>query len=124
MNNINMNGVADQSSLTGENGAHLKQIEPPAYLVAAGTVFDPATFNTYAQQIPRTLAPFGGHFLVGGGKIEALEGTPPKFTVIIAFESLEKANAWWSSPAYEAIKPIRHASSKAQLFFVEGVPAE
>jgi uncharacterized protein (DUF1330 family) len=44
--------------------------------------------------------------------------------VIIAFENLEKANAWWNSPTYETIKPIRHASSEARLFFVEGVPAE
>ena len=97
---------------------------PPAYLVAGGTILDPATFNTYAQQIPRTLAPFGGRFLVGGGKMEPLEGDPPKFSVIIAFESLEKANAWWNSPAYEAMKPIRHASSKASLFFVEGVASD
>jgi uncharacterized protein (DUF1330 family) len=95
----------------------------PAYLVAGGTVFDPATFDEYAQQIPRTLVPFGGRFLVGGSKVEALEGDPPKFSVIIAFDSLEKAKAWWSSPAYEAIKPIRHASAKATLFFVVGVPA-
>jgi uncharacterized protein (DUF1330 family) len=49
-----------------------------------------------------------------------LEGDPSKFSVVIAFESLEKANAWWNSPTYEAIKPIRRAS-KANLFFVEGV---
>src|SRR5271156_2905220 len=80
---------------------------PLAYLVAQGTLLDPATFHTYAQQVPRTLTPFGGHFLVSGGKVEALEGDPPKFSVIIAFDSMEKANAWWNSPAYEAIKPIR-----------------
>jgi len=97
---------------------------PPAYLVAQGTLLDPATFSTYAQQVPHTLAPFGGHFLVGGGKVEALEGDPPKFSVIIAFDSLEKANAWWNSPAYDAIKPIRHASAKATLFIVEGVPTD
>ena len=99
-------------------------LAPPAYLVAEGTVVDRATFNTYAQQIPGTLAPFGGHFLVSGGKVEALEGDPPKFSVIIAFDSVEKANAWWNSPAYEAIKPIRRASAKATLFIVEGVPTD
>jgi len=44
--------------------------------------------------------------------------------VIIAFDSVEKANAWWNSPAYEAIKPIRRASAKATLFIVEGVAAD
>jgi uncharacterized protein (DUF1330 family) len=96
----------------------------PAYLVAEGTIFDPATFNTYARQVPGTLAPFGGHFIVSGGNAEPLEGNPPGFSVIIAFDSIEQAHAWWNSPAYEAIKPIRHASAKASLFFVQGVPAE
>jgi uncharacterized protein (DUF1330 family) len=68
---------------------------PPAYLVAQGTLLDPATFHTYAQQVPQTLTQFGGHFLVSGGKVEALEGDPPKFSVIIAFGSMEKANAWF-----------------------------
>jgi uncharacterized protein (DUF1330 family) len=85
---------------------------------------NPTTFKTYAQQVPRTLAPFGDHFLDSGGKVEALEGDPPKFSVIIAFDSVEKANAWWDSPAYEVIKPIRHASAKATLFVLEGVPAD
>jgi uncharacterized protein (DUF1330 family) len=113
------------SAIAKATDVHEQQSKaPPAYLVAQGTLFDPTTFHTYAQQVPHTLAPFGGHFLVSGGKVEALEGDPPKFSVIIAFDSMEKAKAWWSSPAYEAIKPIRHASAKATLFFVVGVPAD
>jgi uncharacterized protein (DUF1330 family) len=40
---------------------------------------------------------------------------------MIAFDSMEKARGWWTSPDYEAIKPIRHSSAVARLYFVEGV---
>jgi uncharacterized protein (DUF1330 family) len=104
---------------------HAQQAKPlPAYVVAELEVTDPAKFGTYAQQIPGTLAPFGGHFLVRRGKIEAVEGDAPKGFVIIAFDSMEKADAWEHSPAYEAIRPIRHASAKTTVFIAEGLPSE
>jgi uncharacterized protein (DUF1330 family) len=34
---------------------------------------------------------------------------------------MEKAQAWEDSPAYEAIKPIRHSSAKSRVFIAEGV---
>jgi uncharacterized protein (DUF1330 family) len=104
---------------------HAQQTKaPPAYVIAEPVVSDPATFQKYGQQIPGTLEPFGGHFLVRGGKIEAVEGDAPQRFVIIAFDSAEKAMAWENSPAYEAIKPLRHASAKTRLFIVEGVSAQ
>jgi len=51
-----------------ENSISAISKAPPAYLVAQGTLLDPATFNTYAQQVPKTLAPFGGNFLVTGAR--------------------------------------------------------
>jgi uncharacterized protein (DUF1330 family) len=97
---------------------------PPAFVVAEPFISDPATFQKYAQQVPATLVPFGGHYIVRGGKVQAVEGDPPQRFVIIAFDSAEKANAWENSPAYEAIKPLRHASAKTRIFIVDGVPAE
>jgi len=111
--------------LAAGTAIHAQQTKaPPAYVVAELQITDPAKFQTYAQQVPGTLAPFGGHFLVRRGKIAAVEGDAPKGFVIIAFGSMEKANAWENSPAYEAIKPIRHASANTTVFIAEGVPAE
>jgi uncharacterized protein (DUF1330 family) len=62
--------------------------------------------------------------IVRGGQTDALEGDAPKRVIVIAFDSMEKARGWWTSPAYEAIKPIRHSSAVARLFFVEGVPPQ
>jgi hypothetical protein len=63
MNKFNLNQSVDQDGLAVENAVRAgQQKEPPAYLVAEGTVLDPATFHTYAQQVPNTLMPFGGTF--------------------------------------------------------------
>src|ERR1700730_3116587 len=78
---------------------------PPAYLIAETEIADRDAFQKYAEKVPETLAPFRGsfHYVVRGGKTQALEGQPPKGIVVIAFDSTEKALAWYNSPAYEAI---------------------
>ena len=71
-----------------------------------------------------TLTPFNGHyhFVVRGGKTESLDGdAPPKGIVVIQFDSSEQAHAWYNSPAYAAIRPVRQAATKGRMFIVEGV---
>jgi len=96
---------------------------PPAYLIAETEVTDRAAFQKYAEKVPETLAPFSGsfHFVVRGGKTQALEAQPPKGIVVIAFDSTEKALAWYNSPAYQAIKPIRQGASTSRMFIAEGL---
>jgi uncharacterized protein (DUF1330 family) len=94
---------------------------PPAYAIGEVEVTDPTTFQKYAENVPATIAASGGHYLVRGGKTEAVEGDAPKRFVVIAFDSAEKARGWYNSPAYEAIKSIRHSSAKSRVFIVDGV---
>src|SRR5208283_2284247 len=94
---------------------------PLGYVIAEVEVTDPTTMQKYSEKVPETLAPFDGHFLVRGGKTQTLEGEAPKRIVVIAFESAERARAWYDSPAYAAIKPIRQSAAKARLFIVEGL---
>ena len=65
---------------------------PPAYLIAETDVTDRAAFQKYAEKVPETLAPFRGsfHYVVRGGKTQALEGQPPRSIVVLAFDSTEK----------------------------------
>ena len=99
---------------------------PPAYIIAEVEVTDRAAFQKYAEKVPETLVPFSGsfHYVVRGGKTQALEGQPPKGIVVIAFDSTEKALAWYNSPAYEAIKPIRQGASVSRLLMAEGLPPQ
>jgi len=41
---------------------------------------------------------------------------------VIKFDSMEKAKAWYDSPAYREIRPIRHGAAKSRVFIVEGTP--
>lgn len=112
-------------ALIGVGGAtaiHARQTKTnPGYIIAEVDVTDPATFQEYAKQVGGTMEPFNGHYVVRGGKIVPLEGDAPKRFVIIAFDSVEKAQAWEDSPAYSAIKPIRHRSAKSTVFIAEGI---
>jgi uncharacterized protein (DUF1330 family) len=99
---------------------------PPAYLIAETEVTDRAAFQKYAEKVPETLAPFRGsfHYVVRGGKTQALEGQPPKGIVVIAFDSAAKALGWYNSPAYDAIKPIRQSASTSRILLAEGLPPQ
>lgn len=108
--------------VVGAMAIHAQQSKTaPGYVIAEVDVHDAATFQKYGAKVPETLAPYNGHILVRG-KAEAVEGQAPKDRfVVIAFDSVEKARAWENSPAYEAIKPIRHSSATSRVFIVEGV---
>ena len=39
---------------------------------------------------------------------------------MIAFPSMDQAQAWYDSPAYRSILPIRHKSATSRVFIMEG----
>jgi uncharacterized protein (DUF1330 family) len=131
---MNMNGNLALAVLAGISiGAvgvmvvHAQEAKTPAaYLIAEVEITDRAAFQKYAEKVPETLEPFKGnfHYVVRGGKTQALEGQPPKGIVVIAFDSTEKALAWYNSPAYAAIKPIRQGASVTRMFMAEGLPPQ
>ena len=112
-------GIASARAIHARPAATL-----PGYVVAEVDVTDPATFQKYAEKAPGTIAASGGHYVIRGGKSMSIEGEPPKRFVVIQFDSVEKAKAWEDSPAYDAIKPIRHSSAKSRVFIIEGAAAQ
>jgi uncharacterized protein (DUF1330 family) len=99
------------------------QAKPPAYYVSQIELTgDADTYvKNYASQVPATVEPFGGRFLVRGGKVTRLEGdTPRPRIVVIAFDNIDKAQAWYNSPAYQKLAPVRQSVAKTNSFFVEG----
>lgn len=101
---------------------HAQSATPPAYLVADVKVSNPATFKTYLAKVPAAYAPFGGQALARGGTVVPLEGAPPAGGItIIRFDSLEKAKAFWNSPAYREIATLRHQAAQSRIFLVEGL---
>lgn len=92
-----------------------------AYWIAHVDVTDPQQYSEYTQRAPAAFEPFGGRFLARGGRSEALEGRDtPQRTVIIEFESYEKAVACYRSPEYQHAMSHRQGASKAEIVIVEG----
>lgn len=111
------------SSVAGTRLIRAQQVKTaPAYVIAEVEVTDPTMLKKYGEQAPQIVASFNGHYVVRGGKTEALEGEPPKgYIVVIGFESVEKAREWYDSPAYTAIRPFRQNATKSRIFIAEGV---
>ncbi|MFF8265959.1 DUF1330 domain-containing protein [Streptomyces sp. NPDC016562] len=88
----------------------------------------PETVNAdvlrYIEEIQPTMDPFGGRFLVHGAEVEVMEGPFPGTVVMIGFPDIEKARAWYASPAYQEILPLRTDHIAGEVVLVEGVPAD
>ena len=94
-----------------------------AYVIADIEVHDPEAIREYQKQVPDTLAPYGGRYLVRGGASDTVEGGwQAKRVIVLEFPDMAAAKAWYASPAYQAILPLRLRYSKARfLMFVQGV---
>ena len=117
--------VSASIGAAGGRAIHAQQVKAaPAFLISeADAITDLTAIKKYGERVPATLAPFNGHyhFVVGGGKTQGLDGEAPQGVVVIEFDSAEQAHAWYDSPAYQAIKPIRQSAVKGRMFLVEGV---
>ncbi|MEU6073366.1 DUF1330 domain-containing protein [Micromonospora sp. NPDC047074] len=76
---------------------------------------------TYIERIQATLDPFEGRFRVHGTTVEVREGDWPGTVVIIEFPDLDRARAWYDSPAYQEILPLRARHIPGSTVIVEGV---
>jgi uncharacterized protein (DUF1330 family) len=78
----------------------------------------------YLYRMDDTLEPYGGRFLVHGAPVEVREGAWPGHLIIIEFPDRELARAWYESPAYQLILPLRTDNSEADVVFADGVADE
>ncbi|MFD9354891.1 DUF1330 domain-containing protein [Streptomyces sp. NPDC060031] len=88
----------------------------------------PETMNEdilrYIEEIQDTMDPFEGRFLVHGREVEVKEGPWPGTVVMIGFPDIERARAWYDSPAYQAILPLRTDHIAGEVILVDGVPPD
>lgn len=97
---------------------------PPAYYVAEFEITDPEGMRPYSAQVESTFKPYGGHFIVRGGRIISLEGVAPqRRRVVIEFPSVNNAQAWYNSAEYTALRKIRQRSAKTDVYLIEGALA-
>lgn len=76
----------------------------------------------YLEGFDATLAPFGGRYLIHGGRKTALEGAWPGDVVLLEFPDRAAADGWYASPAYRALLPLRTRHLAGDVVMVDGVP--
>ena len=102
---------------------HAQTAVPPAYLIAEVQVTDPDTWKQYVAALPGTLAPYKVRTLVRANPVAIDSSTPPAGTlVVLAFNSMDDVKAFWNSPAYQAIIPLREKAAKTRVYAVQGMP--
>ncbi|MEU4650598.1 DUF1330 domain-containing protein [Nocardia fluminea] len=75
----------------------------------------------YIERIPGTFEPYGGRFLVHVTPHEVKEGSWSGGIVMIGFPGIDQARAWWDSPAYREIAPLRSRHIAGDIILVDGV---
>ena len=93
---------------------------PKAYIIVTEDVKDEAGMAEYIKAATPTLA--DAKLLAFDGAPEVLEGEwhGPQ-TVLIEFESVEAAKAWYDSDEYKAARPLRTAAADCKLVIISGV---
>src|SRR5262245_66619990 len=73
--------------------------QPVYFIYQTEPTGDAATYaKNYVAHIPLSLEPFGGRFLVHGGKVTRVESDAPLPRIsIIEFDSLDRTQGWYNS---------------------------
>jgi uncharacterized protein (DUF1330 family) len=108
---------------TAVNALHAQGKAPGAYAVIDISAFtDPDLYKTLLPKAGPAMAAFpDAKFVIRTQNITALDGTPPKRFVVIAFDSMDQAKAWNASAGQQEVNAIRMKSSNSRSFIVEGM---
>ncbi|MGF1595150.1 MAG: DUF1330 domain-containing protein [Kiloniellaceae bacterium] len=93
-----------------------------AYVIAQLTITDPEGFETYRQAVPPVIAAHNGRYLARGGDVIKLEGEAggPRI-IVLEFPDKAAAEAFYNSPEYQEILPLRLKTASGSVVIVEGV---
>jgi uncharacterized protein (DUF1330 family) len=99
------------------------QAKPPAYVISEIDVTNPDAYaKEYVPLANKALADSGQKRLASGGKTISISGAPPASRIVISmFDSLEKAQAAYTSAAYLEARKIGDKYGKLRIFAVEGL---
>jgi uncharacterized protein (DUF1330 family) len=107
---------------TAVNGLHAQGAAPGAYVVVdISAITNPDVFKTLIPKAGPAMAGSGGKYVMRTEKVTKLDGTPPARFVVIAFDSVAKAQAWNDSAAQKEVNDIRAKSTNSRSFIVEGM---
>lgn len=93
-----------------------------AYVIfVRDSISDPAGMDDYAAAAGKARGDHKIERLAFYGPCEALEGPPVDGVVIVKFEDMAAAKAWYDSDAYQEAAKIRQRSADYRVILTEGV---
>ncbi len=84
------------------------------------SVSNPAALAAYAKAAGPAITAGGGRFLVRGTPAKTYEAGLDQRTIVIEFDSLEKAIATYESAEYQAAKKLLEGAAERDVRMVEG----
>lgn len=94
---------------------------PKGYVVFNEIIKDQAGYDGYVMKALPTILNTGGKAIVVHDNPEVIEGDwYGTRTVILEFDSVDAARAWYNSPEYQAVVGERLASADANAAIVGG----
>lgn len=96
-----------------------------AYIISRVRITDPKAMADYMAEAPRTVAEFGGRYLVRGNDVQALEGTwEHERMVVVEFPDKAAALGWYHSAQYAPLREVRQRSAETVILLADGVPID
>jgi uncharacterized protein (DUF1330 family) len=93
---------------------------PKAYIVVTEAIHDPEGMKAYGAAAMPTIAEHKAGVLSVGDP-EVLEGTwNGQQTILLEFESVEVAKAWYDSDGYREARKLRQAAADCQAVLLTG----
>ncbi len=94
---------------------------PKGYVIFTEDIHDPEGAGAYTKAAVPTVMAAGGRPIIFGDADDVVEGEwHGNKTVIIEFESVDAARAWYHSPEYQAVIGQRHASANSNVAIFDG----
>ncbi len=92
---------------------------PKGYVVVSEDIKDPEGMKAYMAQAAKSFSP-EIKILAMDPNAEFAEGDGQGQVVLMEFESLEAAKAWYHSEEYQKAVPLRQAAAACQLTIFSG----
>ncbi|AEF37497.1 conserved hypothetical protein [Mycolicibacter sinensis] len=97
---------------------------PKGYVILTEAINDPEGMIAYGKAAQPTMAAGGAKILAVDTKAEVLEGDwHGTQTVVLEFESVDAARAWYHSDGYQQAAKLRQAAADCNAVILSGFPA-
>lgn len=91
----------------------------PAYVIGEVQILDRKAIDGYGAMVADAVRLHGGRYLARGSAPFVLEGGPAHNILLIEFDTVDAARAWYDSPEYQAAKRVRAGHTNLRLIVID-----